>query len=49
MKKTGIKCLWGTTNAFSNPRFVHGASTSNADVFAIAAAQVKKQLTYQEV
>ena len=45
MKKTGIKCLWGTTNAFSNPRFVHGASTSpNADVFAIAAAQVKKAI-----
>jgi len=45
MKKTGIKCLWGTTNAFSHPRFVHGASTSpNADVFAFAAAQVKKAI-----
>lgn len=45
MKETGIKCLWGTTNAFSNPRFMHGASTSpNADVFAFAAAQVKKAL-----
>jgi len=45
MKATGIKCLWGTTNAFSNPRFMHGASTSpNADVFAFAAAQVKKAL-----
>lgn len=45
MKKTGIKCLWGTTNAFSHSRFVHGASTSpNADVFAIAAAQVKKAM-----
>jgi xylose isomerase len=30
---------------FTHPRFVHGASTSsNADVFAYAAAQVKKQL-----
>ena len=30
---------------FSNPRFVHGAaSTCNADVFAYAAAQVKKAL-----
>jgi len=45
MDETGIKCLWGTTNAFSHPRFVHGASTSpNADVFAFAAAQVKKAL-----
>lgn len=43
MKETGIKCLWGTTNAFSHPRFMHGAATSpNADVFAFAAAQVKK-------
>ncbi|MDH8676814.1 xylose isomerase [Fusibacter bizertensis] len=45
MSKTGIKCLWGTTNAFTNKRFVHGASTSpNADVFAFAAAQVKKAM-----
>lgn len=45
MKETGIKCLWGTTNGFSNPRFVHGAATSpNADVFAFAAAQVKKAI-----
>lgn len=42
---TGIKLLWGTANLFSNPRFVHGAATScNADVFAYAAAQVKKAL-----
>ncbi|MCD6322331.1 MAG: xylose isomerase [Clostridiales bacterium] len=45
MAQTGIKCLWGTTNAFSHPRFMHGAATSpNADVFAFAAAQVKKAL-----
>lgn len=45
MQKTGIKLLWGTTNAFSNPRFVHGAGTScNADVFAFAAAQIKKAI-----
>lgn len=45
MDQTGIKLLWGTTNAFSNPRFMHGAATScNADVFAYAAAQVKKAL-----
>ncbi len=45
MKQTGIKLLWGTTNAFSHPRFVHGASTScNSDVFAFTAAQVKKAM-----
>jgi xylose isomerase len=44
-KRTGIKLLWGTANLFSNLRFVHGASTScNADVFAFAAAQVKKAM-----
>ncbi len=45
MARTGIKCLWGTTNAFSHPRFVHGAGTScNATVFAYAAAQIKKAM-----
>ena len=44
-QRTGIKLLWGTANLFSNPRYMHGASTScNADVFAFAAAQVKKCL-----
>jgi len=44
-KRSGIKLLWGTANLFSNPRFVHGASTScNADVFAFAAAHVKKAM-----
>ena len=44
-ERTGIRLLWGTANLFSNPRFVHGAATSpNADVFAYAAAQVKKAL-----
>src|ERR1700712_6131062 len=44
-QRTGIKLLWGTANLFSNPRFVHGASTSpNADVFAYAGAQVKKAM-----
>ena len=42
-QRTGIKLLWGTANLFSNPRYMHGAATScNADVFAFAAAQVKK-------
>lgn len=45
MEQTGIKCLWGTANMFSNPRYMNGAgSTNSADVFAFAAAQVKKAL-----
>jgi len=45
MKETGIKCLWGTANMFSNPRFMNGAgSTNSAEVYAFAAAQVKKAL-----
>lgn len=45
MKETGIKCLWGTANMFSNPRFMNGAgSTSSADVYCFAAAQIKKAL-----
>lgn len=44
-QRTGIKLLWGTANLFSNKRYVHGAATScNADVFAYAAAQVKKAI-----
>lgn len=45
MKKNGIKCLWGTANMFSNPRFMNGAgSTNSADVYCFAAAQIKKAL-----
>ncbi|TNJ68036.1 xylose isomerase [Paenibacillus hemerocallicola] len=45
MKTTGVKLLWNTANMFTHPRFVHGAgTTSNADVYAYAAAQVKKGL-----
>ena len=45
MADTNIKLLWGTANMFSNPRYMHGASTScNADVFAYSAAQVKKAM-----
>lgn len=45
MKKIGIKCLWGTANMFSNPRFMNGAgSTNSADVYCFAAAQIKKAL-----
>ena len=43
MDKTGIKCLWGTCNAFLHKRFMAGAGTSpNADIFAYAAAKIKK-------
>ncbi|OLQ56965.1 xylose isomerase [Bacillus licheniformis] len=45
MRTSNVKLLWNTANMFTNPRFVHGAATScNADVFAYAAAQVKKGL-----
>jgi xylose isomerase len=45
INETGIKCLWGTANMFSNPRFLNGAgSTNSADVFCFAAAQIKKAL-----
>ena len=44
-QRTGIKLLWGTANMFSHPRYMHGAATTcNADVYAFAAAQVKKCL-----
>ncbi|WNQ13870.1 xylose isomerase [Paenibacillus aurantius] len=47
MKAHGKKLLWNTANMFSNARFVHGAATtSNADVYAYAAAQVKKALEH---
>jgi len=43
--RTGIRLLWGTACLFAHPRYVHGAATScNAEVFAFAAAQVKKAL-----
>ena len=45
MNATGIKCLWGTANMFSNPRFMNGAgSTNSVEVYCFAAAQVKKAL-----
>lgn len=45
MQGTDIKCLWGTANMFSNPRFMNGAgSTNSADVYCFAAAQIKKAL-----
>ncbi|MEG2080512.1 MAG: xylose isomerase [Oscillospiraceae bacterium] len=45
MERTNIKLLWATANCFNNPRYMCGAGTSpNADVFAYAAAQIKKTL-----
>ena len=45
MQGTDIKCLWGTANMFSNPRFMNGAgSTNSAEVYCFAAAQIKKAL-----
>ncbi len=49
-KEYGVQLLWGTANLFGHPRYLHGAATSsNADVFAYAAAQVKKAMdaTYE--
>lgn len=49
-ERSGVRLLWGTASLFTHPRYVHGASTSaNADVFAFAAAQVKKaiEVTHQ--
>lgn len=44
-RESGVQLLWGTANLFSHPRFVHGAATScNVEVFAYAAAQVKKAI-----
>lgn len=41
--ETGKKLLWGTAKCFDHPRYMHGAGTSpSADVFAYAAAQIKK-------
>jgi len=44
-QRTGIRLLWGTACLFAHPRYAMGAATScNADVFAYAAAQVKKAI-----
>lgn len=45
MQGKNIKCLWGTANLFSNPRYMNGAGSSNsADIYCFAAAQIKKAL-----
>lgn len=45
MARTGVQLLWGTSNAFSHPRFAAGAATNpDPEVFAYAAAQVTNAL-----
>ncbi|MEN8238413.1 MAG: xylose isomerase [Actinomycetota bacterium] len=45
MGETGLRLLWGTTNAFSHPRFAAGAATNpDPEVFAYAGAQVKNAI-----
>jgi xylose isomerase len=44
-KDTGVKLLWGTTNAFSHRRFLAGAGTNpDPKIFAYAASQIKKAM-----
>ena len=44
-KETGVKTIWGTANLFSHKRFMAGAATNpSPDVFAYAAAQIKKAM-----
>ncbi|MDR2456891.1 MAG: xylose isomerase [Clostridiales Family XIII bacterium] len=44
-EKTNKKLLWGTANCFSHPKYMAGAgSSSEPEVFAFAAAQIKKAL-----
>ncbi|MCM8568435.1 xylose isomerase [Gramella jeungdoensis] len=41
-QETGIKLLWGTSNLFSNKRYMNGASTNpNFEVLAYAGGQAK--------
>ena len=45
MARTGVRLLWGTTNAFGHPRFAAGAATNpDPEVFAYAAAQIKNAI-----
>ncbi|NOY38245.1 MAG: xylose isomerase [Chlorobi bacterium] len=44
-KASGVKLLWGTSNLFSHPRYMNGASTNpDFSVVARAGAQVKNAL-----
>lgn len=45
MQTTGVKLLWGTANLFSHRRYAAGAASNpDPEVFAYAAAQVKKAM-----
>lgn len=49
IEETGVELLWGTSQLFMEPKFMHGAATSpNPDVFAHAAGQVKKAMEVTE-
>ncbi|MHB8579649.1 MAG: xylose isomerase [Ignavibacteriaceae bacterium] len=42
---SGVKLLWGTSNLFSNPRYMNGAATNpDFNVIAYAGSQVKRAL-----
>jgi xylose isomerase len=42
---SGVKLLWGTSNLFSNPRYMNGAATNpDFNVITNAAAQVKRAI-----
>ncbi|HUI30509.1 MAG TPA: xylose isomerase [Candidatus Acidoferrales bacterium] len=42
---SGVKLLWGTSNLFSNPRYMNGAATNpDFNVIAYAGTQVKRTL-----
>ncbi len=42
---SGVKLLWGTSNLFSNPRYMNGAATNpDFNVIAFAATQVKRAI-----
>lgn len=44
-KESGVKLLWGTANAFSNPRYMNGAATNpEFNVLARAGGQIKLAL-----
>jgi xylose isomerase len=43
--ETGVKLLWGTSNLFSNKRYMNGAGTNpDFHAFACGAATVKKMM-----
>jgi len=45
MAASGVKLLWGTSNLFSNPRYMNGAGTNpDFGTVAFAGAQVKNAL-----